>query len=114
MPQRSTHKKRIGKNKETQLTLAPSIWIGKNGVNESVVRELQQQLKNNKFVKVKMLRSALEYQMSRRDIAEQLERLSGAPLIELRGYTAVYRSPYRIRKEGSSRRIGENDISHKD
>ncbi len=113
MSQRIIHKQKTERNKGPSLALAPSIWIGKNGINDSVVRELQQQLKNNRLVKVKILRSALEYQMSRRDIAAQLERLSGAPLVELRGYMAVYRSPYRIRKADASRRVRENDISQK-
>ncbi|MGZ4903956.1 MAG: YhbY family RNA-binding protein [Halobacteriota archaeon] len=114
MSQRSIPKNKTEKHKAAPIKPAPSIWIGKNGVNDAVVRELKQQLKINKLVKVRILRSALALSMSRRDIAEQLERLSGAPLIELKGYTAIYRSPFRKRKEGAPRPIRENDISQKD
>lgn len=114
MSQRITHKNKTEKNTAASIKLAPSIWIGKNGINDAVIRELKQQLKINKFVKVRILRNALSSSMSRRDIAERLERLSGAPLIELKGYTAVYRSPFRKRREVASRPIRENDISQKD
>ncbi len=96
--QQKRPKNTADKNKADSLKLEPSIWIGKNGINDALVRELQQQLKHNKFVKVKILRGALAFSMSRQDIAKHLERLSGAPLIELKGYTAVYRSPFRERK----------------
>ncbi|MDD1720733.1 MAG: YhbY family RNA-binding protein [Euryarchaeota archaeon] len=103
MSQRIINRNKAKKNKAAAIKLTPRIWIGKNGINDSVVRELKQQLKINKFVKVRILRSALLSPMNRHDIAEQLERQSGAPLIELKGYTAVYRSPYRKRKEVASR-----------
>ncbi len=113
MSQRITHKRPIEKVKAATPTLAPSIWIGKNGINDAVVRELRQQLKDNKFVKVRILRSALTKSLSRHDIAEELARLSEAPLVELKGYTAVYQSPFRKRKEAASRGIRENNISQK-
>jgi RNA-binding protein len=102
MSQRITQKSKKEKGKAPAIKLAPSMWIGKNGVNDSTVHELQRQLKMNKLVKVRILRSALALSMSRHDIAAQLERLSSAPLVELKGYTAVYRSPYRIRKQVAS------------
>ncbi len=102
MSQRNVYKNKAGKSKAVVVTPAPSIWIGKNGVNDAVVRELKQQLKSTKLVKVKILRGALAFSMTRQDIAKQLERLSGAPLIELRGYTAIYQSPFRKRKENAA------------
>ncbi len=107
MSQRIIRNNKIGKGAAHSLKLAPSIWVGKNGVNDSVVRELQQQLRTNKLVKVRILRSAVAESISRQDIADQLERLSGAPLIELKGYTAVYQSPYRKRREVASGRISQ-------
>ncbi len=114
MSQRIIRKNKSEKNTAVSIKLAPSIWIGKNGINDAVVRELKQQLKTNKLVKVRILRNALASSMSRHHIAEHLERLSGAPLIELKGHTAVYRSPFRKRREVASRPIRENDISQKD
>ena len=102
MSQRITHKNKKEKGKAALIELAPTMWIGKNGVNDSTARELQQQLKMNKLVKVRILRSALDLSMSRHDVAVQLEKISGAPLVELKGYTAVYRSPYRQKKQVAS------------
>jgi len=102
MSQRITQKNKKEKGQAAPSKLAPSMWIGKNGISDSTVHELQQQLKMNKLVKVRILRSALDLSMRRHDIAEQLEKLSRAPLVELKGYTAVYRSPYRLRKQVAS------------
>jgi len=94
------HKSETTKLKVQCTKLAPSVWIGKKGVDEFVVSELRSQLTHKKLVKAKILRNAL-LGSSRREIAKHLERASGAPLIDLKGCTAVYSSPYRRRKEAS-------------
>ena len=77
--------------------LIPSLWIGKNGANNSIVLELRRQLKLRKMVKVKILKTAL-FESSREEIAHEIEQASGARLVDLKGATAVYLSPYRIKK----------------
>lgn len=94
------HESETTKLKALCKKLAPSVWIGKNGVDEFVVSELRNQLTHKKVVKAKILRNALRGS-SRRKIAKHLERASGAPLIDLKGCTAVYSSPYRRREEAS-------------
>ncbi|MGB8372378.1 MAG: YhbY family RNA-binding protein [Halobacteriota archaeon] len=85
------------KLKALSAELIPTLWIGKNGANDSIALELRRQLKLQKMVKVKMLKAAL-FESSREEIAHELEHSSGARLVDLKGATAVYLSPYRIKK----------------
>jgi RNA-binding protein len=51
------------KNKELiqkAHSLEPIIRIGKNGINETVVKELKQHLKKRKLIKVKLLKAFVE------------------------------------------------------
>ena len=64
--------------------LKPIIFIGKNGITDSVISEIKQQLEGRKVIKIKILRSARE-EMDRKEIAESVADSSGANLIELRG-----------------------------
>jgi RNA-binding protein len=85
------------KLKAHSTELIPTLWIGKNGANDSIVLELRRQLKLRKMIKVKILKAAL-FESSREEIAHELEHSSGARLVDLKGATAVYLSPYRIKK----------------
>jgi len=68
--------------------LTPLLNIGKNGVTDSLIEELLRQLKRNKLVKVKILKSALG-DMDRKAIAEELAKRTRSQLIEIRGSSAV-------------------------
>jgi len=86
----------INKLKAKSTEIDATIWIGKNGLTDSVVRELKDQLKSKRFVKVKILKNAVEG-IPRNRIARELEEHSGAKLLEVKGGVAVYLSPYRKR-----------------
>jgi len=81
-------KKRIMELKGMAARMESSTHVGKNGVTDSLVEEVNRQLKDNKLVKVKVLKSALE-SMSRDEIARVLAEKTGAELIEVRGNTIV-------------------------
>jgi len=68
--------------------LKPTVIIGKQGVSESVIFEVKEQLKNQKVIKVKILKSARE-EMDRKEIAENVANSTGAKLVELRGNTFI-------------------------
>lgn len=68
--------------------LTPLLNIGKNGITDSLIEELLRQLKRNKLVKVKILKSALE-NTDRKAIAEELAKRTGSQLIEIRGSSTV-------------------------
>jgi len=66
--------------------LKATVIIGKSGITESLICEIKEQLKSQKVIKVKILRSARE-EMNRREIAENIVNSTGAKLVELRGNT---------------------------
>jgi len=71
----------------------PTLWIGKNGVNEKVVVEVKKQLKRKEVIKVKVLKKALE-ESSMEALAKDLVDSTGAELIEARGHTLIL---YKVR-----------------
>ncbi|MGZ4881357.1 MAG: YhbY family RNA-binding protein [Halobacteriota archaeon] len=95
----------VYKLKALSSELLPTLWIGKNGANAAIVLELQEQLKLRKMVKVRILKTALR-ESNRNEIALELGQASGAQLVDLKGATAVYLSPYRIKK------TSKNGVTH--
>jgi RNA-binding protein len=69
---------------ETDVT----VWVGKHGI-ESVVEELNDQLGEREFVKVKFLRAA-RGGTTTEELAEDLAERVNATLVRTRGHTAVY------------------------
>jgi RNA-binding protein len=84
--------------KATSAELIPTLWVGKSGVSKAIVHELRQQLKLRKKIKVRILKSAL-LGSDRESIARELELASGGQLVNLRGATAVFFSPRRVKNE---------------
>lgn len=82
--------KQIREKRAQANPLKPTVHVGKGGVDESVVSELQAQLKKNKLVKVRLLPTATEGGEEDRDQAEALAEATGSVLVETRGHTAVY------------------------
>lgn len=62
--------------------------IGKNGITPSLIEEIKRQLKDNKLVKIKLLKSAIE-EKPREEVAKELVQETGAELIEVKGNTVV-------------------------
>ncbi len=86
----------IHKLKAQAAEIEITVWVGKNGVTDSIIQELEDQLISKRLVKVKILKNALG-QAPRNRIARELEEKAGATLVETRGGVAVYLSPYRKR-----------------
>ena len=70
-----------------------TLHVGKNGVNESTVAELDAQLKKKKLVKVRLLRTATEGGAQDDAQAARLAEGTRSTLIEVRGHTAVFFRP---------------------
>ena len=81
-------KKRILELRGMATRLESSTHVGKNGVTASLVEEVARQLKDNKLVKVKVLKSALEA-APRDEIARLLAEKTGSELVDVRGNTVV-------------------------
>ncbi len=74
------------------------VVIGKRGVVEEVLREIDSRLKVKGVVKVRVLRSALEVTgMDRRGIAVYVAERLGAMLVDVRGRTFILYKPKRSR-----------------
>jgi RNA-binding protein len=65
-----------------------STHVGKNGITPSLIEEVKRQLKDNKLVKIKLLKSAIESK-PRGELARELAEKTKAELIEVKGNTVV-------------------------
>lgn len=62
----------------------PTVWIGKEGLTDQSLSEIEKQLKKNKMLKIKILKSAL-LQETKKAIAAKAAQQTGALLVDLRG-----------------------------
>jgi len=81
-------KKRILALRGQAAKIEASTHIGKNGVTPSLIEEIMRQLKDNKLIKVKLLKSAVEA-MPREELAKDLAEKTRSELIEVKGNTVV-------------------------
>lgn len=70
--------------------LQAKVHVGKAGVGDAAVAELQRHLKKDKLVKVRLLPSATDGGEQDQNQAEALATAANCTLIEVRGHTAVY------------------------
>jgi RNA-binding protein YhbY len=63
--------------------------IGKSGISEGVVLELGRLLKEHKYIKVRVLRSALDTGLTKESLLQQICERTGSTLAGVRGNTAV-------------------------
>ncbi|SFM44397.1 YhbY family RNA-binding protein [Methanolobus profundi] len=68
--------------------LKPIINIGKNGVTDPVLEEIKKQVKANRLIKVKMLKTSAEGEDIKTS-AEKLAEATKTTLIDVRGSTVV-------------------------
>jgi len=66
--------------------LQATVHVGKEGVSSTVLQELERQLKKNKLVKIKLLKSV---EANRKAVAEELAAKTSSVLVEMRGRTVV-------------------------
>jgi RNA-binding protein len=87
-----------GKKRFVKRTLSeesPTILVGKGGVSEEVLKEVEKQLEKRKMVKVKLLGTALKGGETKQ-IAARIAERTEALLVEVRGHTFML---YRRRKK---------------
>lgn len=81
----------------TGQTLGVAFQIGKSGVTDGVVKELQAHLSREPLVKVKVLKSALE-SGDIDALARDLATRARVVLVETRGHTALFHRPPRHKR----------------
>jgi RNA-binding protein len=80
--------KRVLELRGQAASMEASTHVGKNGITPSLVEEVVRQLKDNKLIKVKLLKSAIEA-TSREELARELAEKTRSELIEVKGNTVV-------------------------
>lgn len=70
------------KSRRTDAT----IWIGKDGASEELMKHVANQLKTRELVKVKLQKSALKDTDTSR-VAERVASSTGSTLVEVMGHT---------------------------
>ncbi|MBC8444065.1 YhbY family RNA-binding protein [Candidatus Woesearchaeota archaeon] len=71
--------------KSKSKLLKPMVWIGKNGFNEEVFKEIELQLNKKELVKIKLVKSFMEGK-NKKEVAEDIALKTGAQIIELVGF----------------------------
>lgn len=66
----------------------PTLWIGKNGVTDQIVKEALKQLDKSETVKIKILKSALKDRNAKNIIHEIIQK-TDSTLIDKRGHILV-------------------------
>lgn len=86
----------------TGQTIDVAFAVGKEGVTDGVVKELQNRLAREPLVKVRILRGAREGEgeedASTKDIARDLAQRARVTLVEVRGHTALFHRPPRHKR----------------
>jgi len=81
--------KKLLKNKSKHLE--PVINIGKNGITEGVVKQLEIDFSTKELIKVKFLRNYLEEKSVKpKKAAEELATLTSSTLVDVVGFTASF------------------------
>lgn len=73
----------------------PTIWVGKSGVSEQLLKEVEKQLEKNEMVKIKILKSALG-ETEAKHVALNVAGQTKSSLVEVRGHTFML---YKHRKK---------------
>jgi putative YhbY family RNA-binding protein len=73
----------------------PTIWVGKDGLTEQSIAEMEKQLQRNKMVKVRILPAALQELNTAESIAKKAAQQTNGALVEVRGHVFIL---YRKRK----------------
>ncbi len=68
--------------------LKPRIIIGKNGLNDEVIKNIKKQLKTYGLIKIKILKTYME-DKDKKQFAKDLAMKCDAKLIDLVGFTIV-------------------------
>lgn len=81
----------------TGQTLEVAFAVGKEGVTEGVVKELQNRLSREPLVKVRLLAGS-RAETSAKDLAQDLAAKARVTLVEVRGFTALFHRPPRHKR----------------
>ena len=70
------------------MSIKPTVQVGKSGLTDGIVKEIDEQLEKREFIKIKMLQSMGPSKRWKDEVVEMAERLK-AELIEIKGGTIL-------------------------
>jgi len=74
--------------KSKAKSLEPILRIGKNGLSESMVKEINSILRQRKLIKIKLLKGAVEGK-DKKELAGEIAEKTGSEIIEAVGSVVV-------------------------
>lgn len=74
----------------------PTVWVGKEGSTDQIMKEISRQLEQREVVKAKIQQTALQNEEAK-NIATKIANQTGATLIEVRGHTFML---YKKKRKG--------------
>ncbi len=75
------------------------LQIGKAGVSEGSIKEIDRLLKEHKYMKIRILRTAMDSGLTKEQLLDEICNKTGAQLVGIRGNTAVV---YRLKGKRAS------------
>jgi RNA-binding protein len=74
--------------KEQAKLLDPIMRIGKNGLTDNTIKEIEKQLKKRRLIKIKMLRAFFEGK-NKKEVAKEIAEKTNSILIDSVGFVVV-------------------------
>ena len=71
----------------------PTIWIGKGGVSQEILNEIEKQFQKKEVIKIKNLKSA-RTNLTTKEIATSTAEKTGSELIKVIGHTFLLYKPH--------------------
>ena len=70
------------------MSMKPTVQVGKSGLSDHIMKEIDEQLEKREFIKIKMLQSMGPSRVWKDDVLEMVGKLK-AELIEIKGGTIL-------------------------
>jgi len=81
-----------------------TVWLGKEGASEALMKQVENQLKTHELVKVKIQKSALS-EAGTTDFAEKVAASTGSMLVEVLGHTFTVYKRMELKKVAKSNEV---------
>ena len=81
------------------MQMQPTTQVGKNGISETLIRQIDEQLESRELIKVSVLKNA---DFTARDVAEELAELSKSEVVQVLGSKITL---YRLSKKSGIKHI---------
>ncbi|MDE5655364.1 MAG: ribosome assembly RNA-binding protein YhbY [Clostridia bacterium] len=81
------------------MQMQPTTHIGKNGISETLIKQIDEQLESRELIKIAVLKNA---EFSAKEIAEELAQSAGAEVVQVLGSKITL---YRVSKKSGIKHI---------